>query len=161
MTRVLALDVDGVLLPFDPPEPDANTLPYGPWGTSLELLTRLSHLQDRVEIIWLTTWLYTAPDHFSDFIRPAPFLDRDARKERGWWKATALLKFLAQRDDVTTVVWCDDHLKRYHQRRDQVRRHCERAGVRLLDLCPNRATGLTTEDMDQIEAFLANDVNPS
>ncbi len=159
MTAVLVLDVDGVMVGFDPLPEDIDALPYGQWGTALDVLAALRGLQESVEIVWLTTWFDFAARHFDPYIVPATVLGDEGRSDRGWWKATALVRFLEERPDVDSVAWCDDHLRRYHQRREMVRTYCAKRGVRLRDVCPNRSTGLTMEDIDEIVSFFARDTS--
>lgn len=153
MTNLLALDVDGVVLPFDHlPPPETPALFFGEWGTPLELLDRVKLLRETVEFVWLTTWRQLADDHFGPYIGHAPVLPMNW-SDRGWWKAKALVEFLKARPDVRSVVWCDDHLNRFHRRRKMVRDFCSERGIRLLDLCPDRSTGLTMDDLDTITEF--------
>lgn len=106
MTNLLALDVDGVVLPFDSLPPETAVLPIGGWGTPLELLDGVKHLRETVEFVWLTSWFQLADDHFEPCIGAAPVLPRIS-SDRGWWKARALVEFRSSRPVWSSGSWTD------------------------------------------------------
>lgn len=155
MTSVLVLDVDGVMIGLDALPEDEPALPFGMWGTSLAVLDGIATLQEEIELVWLTTWFESAVAHFAGHLAPATVLPDVTTRDRGWWKASSLIRFLESRSDIDVLAWCDDHLGRYHRRRERVRRYCSEHGIQLLALCPDPKLGLTRTDVAQVAAFFA------
>lgn len=122
----LVVDVDGVVSPVHPAgavwgdEVTAGHL-FGPVRVSPALCERLDALAALPGVVplWLTSWPAESRARMDPFpgrdwaavIEQEDFRDRVLDEDRlGWWKWDALREWLHQRRDVTSLVWCDDHL---------------------------------------------------
>jgi HAD domain in Swiss Army Knife RNA repair proteins len=164
---ILLLDVDGVL---NAPRVD---LPEG-WqrgffnGFALSwdptVTTRLRKLHDagRVEIQWLTTWAADADRLLAEPMGLPRRLWTHARADAlptgfaeplggrsGWWKL-AVAREVAAAEPDRRIIWIDDDLA------EQAADTGEwlAAHPHVLVIAPDLLTGLTHEQLDQVEAWL-------
>ena len=158
---VWLLDVDGVLNAVCHEVPDgykrirANgcEITYSP-----EIIARIRRLHDdgQVEIRWLTTWCGLADLHLAgplDFVRDL-VVEGEADmlgERRVWWKSVAAQRISDANADAP-LIWTDDDLD-YSERCGEVDWLRERTGPTLA-LSPNERTGLTSSNLDRIEAFI-------
>jgi len=164
---VLLLDVDGVLnaVLFDLPEGWQRGIYNGfvlSWDPTVTARLRDLHESGRVEIQWLTTWTENADKllagpmglprglktHSRDDVLPTGF-EGELRGISGWWKLAAARAVAAAEPD-RRIVWIDDDLV---APAEDVVEWLE-AHAHVLVVAPNLFTGLTHEQLDDIEAWL-------
>lgn len=163
------LDVDGVLA-VEHPNPHvharhrlrAGGLPVDVW-IAPEIAARIRIIVERynLRLAWLTTWGREAADVLAPRIRlsradvlaaPDDGSLTSARPGdplgRPWWKREAARRFLAA-EAPRALVWSDDDIS------DAVREDLAQLWPRpQLLTAPDPRTGLTTRDLDEIEAFV-------
>jgi hypothetical protein len=156
---VLLLDVDGVLSPFLAEPPDYFTDWQEPenFGFHAPLSKQMA---DRitswgVEIVWLTTWEGLANELIAPIFgwdeKETIFRTReDWDGDFGWWKASAAKQWLKD-NPVDLLLWFDDDLSEH---RRSVANLPIPEDKRLL-LSPDRGPGLTPDDLDRVEKWLA------
>jgi hypothetical protein len=167
---VLLLDVDGVLnaLRHDPPEGWRQGTFNGyrfAWDPTVTARLRRLHESGRVEIQWLTTWAEDADRllaeplglprglrvHARPGMAPTGFSGLFAAAvAHGWWKLDAA-RALAEAEPDRRIVWIDDDLA------EQAAETGEWLGAHphVLVVAPELSRGLTHEQLDEIEAWLA------
>ncbi|RYB89314.1 hypothetical protein EUA06_15095 [Nocardioides glacieisoli] len=165
MTRTaLIVDVDGVVSPIHPTKPTwgdevrAGQL-FGPVVVSPELCRRLDALATHpgVTAAWLTDWsaeMRAGMDPWPGRLWadiPEPSSDG---LHHSWWKLQALDEWLGARPEVTTIVWCDDHL-RTPPRRLEVHERLASRGLNFLLIAPSTPVGLSRAHLSRIETYLA------
>ena len=164
---ILLLDVDGVLNAV------RSELPEGwrqgryngfvlSWDPTVTARLREWHESGRVEIQWLTTWTTDADrllaepmglprglkTHDRADAAPVGFLAR-LTGISGWWKLAAAREVAAAEPD-RRIIWIDDDLA------EQAEDTSEwlAAHGQVLVVAPDLFTGLTHEQLDEIEAWL-------
>lgn len=154
MRNLVALDVDGTLLPSWQPEGaglDQVTAPYqSPGKLSRAVTERLLALD--AELVWLTTWGHDANDGFSHILGRLPVLDSDS--EDRWWKAQALHDYVTTHGPYDRIVWLDDEMGGYAQDVAWVADALAAVGTQLLVIGPELMRGLQREDLASARRFL-------
>jgi len=164
---ILLLDVDGVLNAalLDLPEGWRRGTFNGfllSWNPTVTARLRNLHEAGRVEIQWLTTWADKADQllaepmglprglrvHGREGVASTGFAGR-LRGASGWWKLDAA-RALADAQPGRRIVWIDDDLA------DQAVDVMEWLGAHphVLVVAPDLFTGLTHEQLDEIQAWL-------
>ena len=166
---VLLLDVDGVLNAV------RRDIPHGwqrgtfngywvLWDPTVTARLRALHEWGRVELQWLTTWAELADElladplglprglrtHSREGVLPTGF-GGERRGIPGWWKLAAA-RAVADAEPGRRIVWIDDDLA--DQAADT--RGWLAANERVLVVSPDFTIGLTHEELDRVEAWLAN-----
>jgi hypothetical protein len=160
--RALVLDVDGVVSPVHGKtawgdDVVAGTL-FGPVLVSPTLCARLDEITAAAPDLagfWLTDWfpetrarMDACPGRsWASIARPA-----STPTGRTWTKWPAMQAWLDDHPEVTTLVWCDDHLTR--SRRATIRTRIEERGVRTLLVAPDTSVGLTPQHLVKVAAML-------
>jgi len=154
--RILFLDVDGVLSPFDP-VPGGESTRWGPIAMPYRrAVTEWIHrlVAGGVEVMWLTTWsketvLQLAEDLGLPVLEvpdEVPGTDDRPTRLRGW-KTTTALSVVAARQPARWA-WADDRLRGPAMRRIRM------AHPEALLISPNGTIGLTDDHLHRIEAWL-------
>jgi hypothetical protein len=164
---ILLLDVDGVLNAacLDLPEGWERGTFNGfvlSWDPTITARLRAMHDAGRVEIQWLTTWTTDADrllaepmglprglkTHARADAAPVGFLGRSFGIS-GWWKLAAARE-VAEAEPNRRIVWIDDDLA------EQAADTGEwlAANPHVLVIAPDLFSGLTHEQLDEIEAWL-------
>ena len=164
---ILLLDVDGVLNAalLDLPEGWRRGTFNGfllSWDPTVTARLRQLHESGRVEIQWLTTWAEKADELLADpmglprglrvHARPgvaSTGFSGQLRGVSGWWKLAAARE-LAVTEPGRRIVWIDDDLA---EQADDVVEWLS-ANPNVLVVAPDLVTGLTHEQLDEIEAWL-------
>ncbi|WP_040339805.1 HAD domain-containing protein [Candidatus Blastococcus massiliensis] len=164
---VLLLDVDGVLNAVRPDLPEGwqrgrfNGYVLS-WDPSVIARLREWHETGRVELQWLTTWTSMADRLLAEPMglpRGLRTHDRDElptgyRGDRrgisGWWKLAAA-RAVAEAEPDRRIVWIDDDLA------EQAADTSEWLATngQVLVVAPAFSTGLTHDELDRVEAWLA------
>jgi hypothetical protein len=165
---ILLLDVDGVLnaVLFDLPEGWQRGIYNGfvlSWNPTVTARLRALHESARVELQWLTTWTRRADallaepmglprglkTHDRDDVLPTGF-EGERRGISGWWKLAAA-RAVVEAEPGRRIVWIDDDLA------EQAEDTSEwlAANGHVLVVAPDLFTGLTHEELDRVEAWLA------
>lgn len=131
---------------------------YSP--TVVHMIERFRETYD-VELVWSTTW--NEDNHVLKLaaylegldngrVLPAK-LNKQARDKSEWtaWKADAIIA--DQKEKPTPFIWVDDNAHAYHA--DRVKSNTTAPS---LFITPNSLTGLTIDDLDQIETFLKDNL---
>lgn len=173
----VVLDVDGVVAPISgrsewDDDVTAGMILGSPVRVSPSLCQHLDELSSHpcVECLWLTSWtepMRLSMDPFPGRDWPAIADPEDRSNYSGttsllfagerWWKWEALNRWLAQRPDVTGIIWCDDHLHGpdatwlFH---DVVLTELTRRRLPSLLVSPKTGVGLTPPQMAQIRTWL-------
>jgi len=119
--RALVMDVDGVVAPVHGKTAWGDDVVagrlFGPVLVSPTLCARLDELAAAPDVtgFWLTDWLPEARARMDPFpgrdwasiARPPP-----SPTGRTWTKWPAIQAWLDEHPEITTLVWCDDHLNR-------------------------------------------------
>lgn len=162
MTTAIALDVDGVIIPFDPRCTDSVT-----WVNCegfdqpvrdevIERLTTVTR-QESVLGLWLSPWGRTAPATFADILGEDWSVLEPPQDQlvspRYWWKADILARWAGSRTDVDRIIWCDDDIDNMTDRgsSSQLRSLCAERGIELYLINPDPRTGLLSVHLDAIE----------
>ena len=165
---VLLLDVDGVLnalrheLPASWRRGTFNGYVLS-WDPTVVARLRELHESGRVELQWLTTWTELADrllaepmglprglrTHGREDVLPTGFGGRLGRAP-GWWKLAAA-RAVADAEPDRRIVWIDDDLA--FQAADTS--EWLAANGQVLVVAPEVGTGLTHEELDRVEAWLA------
>jgi HAD domain in Swiss Army Knife RNA repair proteins len=164
---ILLLDVDGVLnaARTDLPEGWKQGVFNGfllSWDPTITARLRDLHESGRVEIHWLTTWTTNADrllaepmglprglqTHDRSDAAPMGFLGPLAGRS-GWWKLAAARE-VAEAEPDRRIVWIDDDLAQQAADTGE----WLAAHQHVLVVAPDLFTGLTHEQLDQIEAWL-------
>jgi hypothetical protein len=163
------LDVDGVLAVERPDRRvharhrlRAGGLPVDVW-IAPEVVVRIRMIVERygLRLVWLTTWGREAADVLAprirlpraDVLAPPGDGSRTAARPgdplgRPWWKQQAALEFVAA-SAPRALVWTDDDIS------DAVRAGLSTAWPHpQLLRAPDPRAGLTTRDLDLVEAFV-------
>jgi hypothetical protein len=156
-TRVLVLDVDGVVSPVHPvtsawgDDVVAGDF-FSPVKISPRLCARLDQLNRMpgLSCCWLTSWTAEMragmePFPGRDWLTIAEQADVAATGRR-WWKLVALEEWLDRHPQICELAWCDDHLR--PARRAAVRRRLAARGLDPLMLMPAPELGLTPLHLD-------------
>ena len=165
---ILLLDVDGVLnaVCMDLPEGWQRGIYNGyvlSWDPTVTARLRELHESGRVELQWLTTWTRNADKllaepmglprglrtHDRDDVLPTGFAG-GFRGISGWWKLAAA-RAVAEAEPDRRIVWIDDDLAA--QAEDVA--EWLAANVQVLVVAPDLFSGLTHEELDRVEAWLA------
>ena len=165
---ILLLDVDGVLnaVCMDLPEGWQRGIYNGyvlSWDPTVTARLRELHESGRVELQWLTTWTKRADELLAEPMglpRGLRVHDREGfestgfagRREHasGWWKLDAARE-LVQSEPGRRIVWIDDDLG---NEADDVVEWLD-ANPHVLVVAPDLFSGLTHEELDRVEAWLA------
>ena len=164
---VLLLDVDGVLNAVQP------DLPAGwrrgtyngfvlSWDPTVTARLRKLHESGRVELQWLTTWTENADrllaepmglprglrTHSRDDVLPTGFVG-ELRGISGWWKLAAA-RAVADAEPGRRIVWIDDDLAEQAEDTGE----WLAAHPHVLVIAPDLFTGLTHEQLDEVERWL-------
>lgn len=184
----LVMDVDGVVSPVHGNTPWGDDViagsVFGPVTVSVELCTRLDALAQLpgVQPVWLTDWsaeMRSFMEPFPGAGWPAvadPEEGRVLAEERAgsawdlmpWWKWWALDAWLDNQPDVTSLVWCDDDLRRIGEHDDLDDPWCQpdttriefcrarlrERGVSALLISPDTRRGLSPQELAQVEQAL-------
>lgn len=154
MRNLVALDIDGTLLPSWQPEgvaTDVVTAPYQmPGRISRSVTERLLALD--AELVWLTTWGHDANEAFSPVLGRLPVLTSDS--EDRWWKTQALYNYVQCQGPYNRIVWMDDELSGHTQDVAWVTGALAVAGSQLLVIEPQLMRGLQREDLVSASNFL-------
>jgi hypothetical protein len=169
------LDVDGVLCPYETPTWDDTPMVESVAGFQItwspHLVQRIIalHESQTVEVRWCTSWGTDAAMQLAPELG-LPAFTVAGERNRSWnmsvdWKAN---ECAASINEYRPVVWTDDDAWLAREPWDvpelneptsrverEVREHANKMRVPLLMLQPNRNTGLTPENMDTIETWLA------
>lgn len=161
------LDVDGVLNAVVADVPHlyerlrADAAGRG-WNITYDpaIIKRIAdlHVSGRVEVRWLTTWCQDAATSLAPALGLPPFVVEgvpEFYRRHGidrWWKSPAA-KALSDAEPERALIWTDDDLD-YSERVGDVPWLAQRTGPTLA-LAPNPRTGLTADNLDRIEAFIA------
>lgn len=158
----MILDVDGVVSPVgDTPTSWGDDVLaghlFGPVMVSPTLCTKLDALAATPDVScwWLTSW--TTP--MRESMHPFPGRDwpslaegpQTAETEGGWWKLQALDAWLRSHPELTSVAWCDDHLRADH--RVAAQRRLAARGVPALLLAPKTRVGLTPAHLRRLQEW--------
>ena len=164
---ILLLDVDGVLnaARMDPPDGWRQGIFNGfllSWDPTITARLRELHESRRVELQWLTTWAGNADlllaepmglprglkTHAREGAAPTGFLG-ELRGVSGWWKLP-MAQRVAEAEPDRRIIWIDDDLA------EQAAETGEwlAANAHVLVVAPDLFTGLTHEQLDEIEAWL-------
>jgi hypothetical protein len=165
---ILLLDVDGVLnaVLVDLPEGWQRGIYNGfvlSWDPTVTARLRELHESGRVEIQWLTTWTTNADTllaepmglprglttHDRDDLLPTGF-GGERRGVSGWWKLAAA-RAVAEAEPGRRIVWIDDDLAGHAEDTGE----WLAANEQVLVVAPDLVTGLTHEELDRVEAWLA------
>ena len=164
---ILLLDVDGVLNAacLDLPEGWRQGTFNGfrlSWDPTITARLRELHESGRVEIQWLTTWTTDADRLLAEPMGLPRGLKTHARADTaptgflgspdgasGWWKLAVAQEVAAAEPD-RRIVWIDDDLA---EQADDVVEWLG-ANPQVLVVAPDLFTGLTHEQLDEIEAWL-------
>jgi hypothetical protein len=166
---VLLLDVDGVLNAalLDLPEGWQRGTYNGfvlSWDPTVTARLRDWHEAGTVELQWLTTWTDKADEllaepmglprglrtHAREGVASTGF-SGPSRAVAGWWKLTAA-RAVVEAEPDRRVVWIDDDLA--HQADDTG--EWLAANAHVLVVAPDLFTGLTHDELDEVEAWLAS-----
>jgi hypothetical protein len=166
---VLLLDVDGVLNAalLDLPEGWQRGSYNGfvlSWDPTVTDRLREWHETGRVELQWLTTWTEKADELLAEPMGLPRGLRTHAREgvastgfsgpllgQAGWWKLAAA-RAVVEAEPDRRVVWIDDDLA--HQAEDTG--EWLAANAHVLVVAPDLSTGLTHDELDEVEAWLAS-----
>jgi hypothetical protein len=166
---ILLLDVDGVLNAalLDLPEGWRRGTFNGfllSWDPTVTARLRRLHDAGRVEIQWLTTWTAMADELLAEPMGLPRGLRAHAREgfestgfagqlrgAAGWWKLDAA-RALASAEPGRRIVWIDDDLA--EQAEDTSKWLA--ANGQVLVVAPDLFAGLTHEELNRVEAWLAN-----
>lgn len=173
-------DIDGVINVLPKNEGNLNKLPHlrvwGEWRTleingymitySPELITHLNRISQKANMVWLTTWKEEASRDFApavgldSFPFVAPQGEEDAwfsgsasfneGPENRWWKLNAILEHLDSTG--TPFIWVDDELRSHTKQ--ILKRKIGKSGKSALMLIPFENTGMTPEQINQIDEFI-------
>jgi hypothetical protein len=150
---VVYVDVDGVLCPLPSPRRGAPGWRFGSgvaWRP--EVAARLAALP--AELVWASTWGAEANTVLAPLFGwpQRPVLGR--RSSALWWKLAALL---ADHPRGVPFVWVDDELdqRAAAMGRDRFTSRLEALGAPSLLVCPDPTEGLSGQDLDRIERFVA------
>lgn len=139
--RVVVMDVDGTL------SPNSMSCSQQVVETSIVRGSEAPLRALQWPGVWLTGWGEYAPE-IADF----PVLWYEGPEFR-WWRVLSLDEFLSSNPGVSGVAWCDDELAGHDDDIDWLRaRH---PGVDFLLVYPDSDRGLTDDDADAVDAFLA------
>lgn len=143
---LLALDVDGVLIPYHPPMHDsAYTIVPGisrKWPVHRDLRTWLSHLPLYYEPVWVTSWGHEAcalqapmglPENM-----PVVNLDTGQGDGRRWFKFLAVQTL----DPARRIAWLDDDMTPTAERWAAAR------SVPAITIRPDKRIGITEAHVD-------------
>lgn len=153
--------MDGVIAPMSGANQSLLPLHWGGFNPSVlynpEVVGRIAawHGLGLVECQWLTSWQDEANPCFTR-IGLGPYVTHIHREDTPdhWWKALVVERALT-REPHRAVVWLDDELlTRFSLNVGTVEWRLEDYSPRLLALAPDSWTGLTTVDLDRIEAYL-------
>ena len=142
----LALDVDGVLIPFRAPMADpAYTIVPGisrKWPVHRDLRTWLSHLSLYYEPVWVTSWGHEACALQAPMGLPEnmPVVDLDTGQGDGrrWFKFLAVQKL----DPARALAWLDDDMTPAAERWAAAR------PVPAITIRPDKRIGITEAHVD-------------
>lgn len=175
------MDVDGVVSPVhgrtDWGDDVTAGQVFGDVHVSPELCRRLDRLaaMEDVRAIWLTDWDATMRAAMNPFpgcewsAIERPWGEHEVAPEAGgWWKAAALLDWLATHPRIRSLVWADDHLGKPHDHRlpagevsfgattraDAFTRVFNGRGIASHLFAPDTTVGLTRAHVDRIEVAL-------
>jgi hypothetical protein len=157
------MDVDGVVAPVHGKTAWGDDVVagrlFGPVLVSPTLCARLDVIAAAPDVtgFWLTDWPPEARARMDPFpgrdwasiARPPP-----SPTGRTWTKWPAIQAWLDDHPEITTLVWCDDHLNR--TRRATVRSRLGERGVRNLLLTPATSVGLTPQHLVKVAAMLGD-----
>lgn len=126
--------------------------------TLIERITAL-HESGRVEIRWLTTWEERAQTEIAPLLGLPHFElagKRNLKTEGRWWWKLPIAQ--AATAPERALVWTDDDLPGVPEaKRWMLRRFEERGGKSML-VSPKFDVGISSAQMDAIEAFLTGDL---
>src|SRR4051794_22919654 len=164
---ILLLDVDGVLnaARLDLPDGWKRGMFNGyvlSWDPTVTARLRRLHDSGRVEIQWLTTWTTDADrllaepmglprgltTHARDDAAPIGFLGRSGGVS-DWWKL-AVARDVAAAEPDRRIVWIDDDLAEQAEDTGE----WLAAHPHVLVVAPDLFTGLTHEQLDEVERWL-------
>jgi hypothetical protein len=159
--RALVMDVDGVVSPVHGKTAWGDDVVagrlFGPVLVSPTLCARLDEIAAAPDVtgFWLTDWPPEARARMDPFPgRDWASIARPATNPTGqiWTKWPAMQAWLDDHPEITTLVWCDDHLT--PSRRATILTRLEERGVRSLLVTPATSVGLTPEHLVKVAAML-------
>ena len=166
MSTLIALDVDGVLVPFDPRTVGSDvtwiTCQDYDHATRPEVISELARMTSQADVIgvWLSPWGSEAAAAFGDhFGSDWPALTREPDQmvsPRYWWRADALADHLASSEGITKAIWCEDDADNFsdHGSIARLREVCESRGIELYFISPDSRTGMLRVHLDAIAEIL-------
>ena len=167
MSTLIALDVDGVLVPFDPRTVGSDitwiTCQDYDHATRPEVISELARMTsaDGVEGVWLSPWGHEAPMAFGEhFGSTWPALIREPNQmvsARYWWRADALADHIAASQGITKVIWCEDDADNFsdHGSIARLREVCESRGIELYFISPDSRAGMLRSHLNAIAKLLS------
>ena len=186
-TQALIVDIDGVVSPVHGRTAWGDDVVagqvFGDVLVSPTLCRRLDQLSERPHLtaLWLTSW----PAEFREQMNPFPgrtwpqITSQPNDPDLGWWKWSALLRWLDNHPTVQRLAWCDDHLTdthllQFHAADDDepapaepgvagqpyglavIHAELDRRGTESLLVAPRTDVGITRQQMDRLGLFLAS-----
>lgn len=153
-------DVDGTLCPFQHTDSlEKIIVPgHGTQAVNRALTGRLAALP--VDQAWLTNWFEDAPDYLGELFPRAIDVLNSETEDTGHWKIDAALAWLEDRPHIRRIVWLDDELAKDDpllgiSYREIAADAFAAAGIEALLIVPDPDRGITAEDVDVVEEFLA------
>jgi hypothetical protein len=152
----LFIDVDGVVLPFATPGMTPIETPAMVPAPTTRTWSAGSPVPMRQ--LWLTNRREDARESLGHLF-PADRGPGLRHAGHGWWKIDAALAFLKDNPQISRIVWVDDELAEEDvvlglPFKDIAQEAFEAAGVQAHLAVPNPDTGITAEDLEEIEFFL-------
>lgn len=149
----LYLDVDGVINPMSHREPgdfrDWIDEEFFFWSPGM--VARLGTLP--VTKVWVTTHLNSANDLMVPKFGWEPLGVLERKREFMWWKLEAIGR-VQSRDEP--FVWIDDELSERREREGLIDMALAFYRAPMLLISPNRHTGISSSELDEIEGFVAH-----
>jgi hypothetical protein len=161
MQKILLLDLDGTISPFDA-RPGLIDVDWSHANFCYE-----PAIVDRVNAMpyskrYLTTWCEDAPEAWGHVLHIKEWLDT-VNVSFGLWRIDALVEFAKALDSPARIVWADDEMGEVDRVTGKTWKQVayeamEGSGHELLCLKTADATGLTMQDLDAIDRFMADGI---
>lgn len=156
--RVLALDIDGVLVPSGKIGTDDQLVKVhadyqGSYNFSLPLARAINKLP--CSKVWLTTWEDQANEAFAGLFGQLPVIRQSPRDKGRWWKVLALLRwFDAQQARPQKFVWAEDESYLHPEDMAYLEAELAQRGCRFKLIETHLIHGLQPKHLDEIRDFL-------